>query len=226
MIKILLVEDDRGLGETLSERLMKENYQVLWANSYVQGLNAVKQEKFDLAILDIGLPDGSGFDLAKAIRLHQVIPFLFMTALNTAENRLEGYELGAEEFIPKPFHLKELLLRVAHVLENHVPARQLQIGSQILDLEKMSVIDSHGKSTFISARDFEVLKLLIAQAPKAVRRDDILNLVWGEDQFPTARTVDNSILRLRQILNDENGQIIRSVRSIGYQWVPVGGSNE
>lgn len=224
-VKILLVEDDTSLGETLQERLQKESYKVSWAQSCKQALENLKNEKYQIAILDIGLPDGSGFDLAKSIRDQQNIPFLFMTAMNTAENRLEGYEIGADEFIPKPFHLKELLMRVQHVISNHVRENLIRVGGLSLDLEKMSMTDSSGKITFIATRDFQVLNLLISHAPKAVSRDEILDLVWGEDQFPTARTVDNCILRLRQLFNDNQGEIIRSVRGIGYQWIlPASGS--
>lgn len=118
--KLLLVEDDRSLGETLQERLQKEGYEVFWTVSAIFAKKLVKDEKPHLILLDVRLPDGDGFTLAEELKeTKDCPPFLFLTAQAGAPERLRGFELGAEEFIPKPFHLKELLLRVKHVLESH-----------------------------------------------------------------------------------------------------------
>jgi DNA-binding response OmpR family regulator len=220
MKHLLLVEDDMSLGATLQERLQKEGYSVSWASSKVKAFEEFKAKSPDLIILDVGLPDGTGFELAEEIKKKSTAPFIFVTAMNSAEYRLQGYELGAEEYIPKPFHLKELLIRVKHVLENHSPRRLVKKGDKTIEFESMSVTSENGKREFIAARDFALLKLLIESSPKVLSRDDILNQVWGEDRFPTNRTIDNSIVRLRQILGDANGEWIRSVRGIGYQWAP------
>lgn len=217
--RLLLVEDDTSLGETLKERLEKESYAVTWAQNFSGALEQIKGSRFDLVILDVSLPDGSGFDLGKEIRKSSPAPFLFMTALSTAENRLTGYEIGAEEFIPKPFHLKELLLRIKHVLHNHAPPVKIECFGRTLDLESQSVISASGEKEFLQARDFQLVKFLIQRAPQVLSRDEILNEVWGEDKFPTHRTVDNAIVRLRQAINDTEGEMIRSVRGVGYQWV-------
>src|SRR5437762_10358972 len=112
MKRLLLVEDDRSLGATLAERLEREKYEVYWAQTQQRALKKLSEGLWDLVILDIGLPDGSGFELARHIKESTSLPIMFMTALSTAEHRLEGFEIGAEEFLPKPFHLRELLLRV------------------------------------------------------------------------------------------------------------------
>src|SRR5215472_15772146 len=112
MKRLLLVEDDRSLGATLHERLLREKYEVAWVETKQSALGKLNEGLWDLVILDIGLPDGSGFELARHIKSNATMPIMFMTALSTAEHRLEGFEIGAEEFIPKPFHLRELLLRV------------------------------------------------------------------------------------------------------------------
>lgn len=216
---LLLVEDDSSLGETLKERLEKESYSVTWAQSFASALNHIKNSRFDLVILDVSLPDGSGFELGKEIRANSSVPFLFMTALSTAENRLAGYEMGAEEFIPKPFHLKELLLRVKHVLQNHAVLPKIECNGKIIDLESQAVIDNNGGKEFLQSRDFQLLKLLISRAPQVLSRDEILNQIWGEDNFPTHRTVDNAVVRLRQAIGDSEAEFIRSVRGVGYQWV-------
>lgn len=222
--KLLLVEDDAGLGETLCERIEKEGYFVKWSDSIVEAERAVTSDAYDLIILDVNLPDGSGFDFARRVRARQLLtPFIFVTAMNSAEHRLEGYEIGAEEYIPKPFHLKELLMRIRHVLETHAEQpesnQKIEVKNHVIDLELRAVIGPLGEKEFLQTRDFDLLKLLISSAPKVVSRDEILDRVWGEDKFPNHRTVDNAIVRLRQTLGDSDGTIIRSVRGIGYQWV-------
>ena len=218
-LKLLLVEDDPSLGETLHERLQKEGYEVDWVQTQKDGETALANTHFDLNLLDVGLPDGSGFDLARAIRGKIATPIVFMTAMNTAEHRLEGYEIGAEEFIPKPFHLKELLLRVRHVLENHASSRSVEVGGRTIDFEAQAIVHEDGTRDFLAARDFKLLKLLVESAPKVVSRDEILDSLFGEDRFPNHRTVDNAVVRLRQALGDGGQAKIRSVRGVGYQWV-------
>lgn len=219
MTKLLLVEDDASLGETLHERLVKEGYDVHWVQSQADGESAFERGGWDLVLLDVGLPDGSGFDFARKIRSSTLaIPIVFMTAMNTAEHRLEGYEIGAEEFIPKPFHLKELLLRVRHVLENHSASKAVAVGERTIDFEAQAVVSLSGEREFLAARDFQLLKLLIESAPRVVSRDEILDSLFGEDRFPNHRTVDNSVVRLRQALGGHS-ETIRSVRGVGYQWV-------
>jgi DNA-binding response OmpR family regulator len=219
MKKLLLVEDDASLGSSLVERLKAEAFDVTWAHSLTEAREKLPTLKPDLVILDVGLPDGSGFDLAREIKQKSELPIIFLTAWNTAENRLEGYEIGAEEFIPKPFHFRELLLRLNHVLQNHQVPCQIKLPQGLLDLEKMCFQSSDGQMTFLANRDFQVLQMLIKNSGKPVTRDEILDQVWGFEAFPSHRTVDNSILRLRQALRDEQGLLIRSVRGLGYQWV-------
>jgi DNA-binding response OmpR family regulator len=221
MTRILLVEDDRSLGATLRDRLHKEGYEVIWTESKKDSLIAHQKTSFDLYIFDVGLPDGSGFELAREIKAGGSRPFLFLTAQSDAESRLQGYELGAEEFIPKPFHLRELLLRVKHVLENHARAQVLRVGDVTVDFESYTFTRA-GRAEAVASKDLQLLKLLVDSSPKVLSRDEALNLLWGEDKFPTPRTVDNSILRLRAALGDEASLAIESVRGVGYRWNPQG----
>jgi len=218
MSRVLLVEDDRSLGKTLAERLAIEGHEVEWVETFAAATAAARARRWDLAILDVMLPDGSGFDLAPEIRRQAPTPIMFMTALNSAESRLTGFELGADEYLPKPFHLKEFLLRVRHVLTTQAPRRQLRIGTTTIDWDAMAVDRSGAAREFLQVRDFRVLAMLVEAAPRALSRSEILDRVWGEQEFPTQRTVDNAIVRLRQALGDIEGQWIRSVRGIGYQW--------
>ena len=218
MSRVLLVEDDRSLGKTLAERLQKEGLDVQWVETLASGRSAVSTGAWDLAIVDVMLPDGSGFDLVPDIRRRSRTPIMFMTALNSAESRLTGFELGADEYLPKPFHLKEFLLRVHHVLTTQPSRAVLHAGGAVIDWDAMTVDRPNGEKTFLQVRDYQVFRMLVDAAPRAVSRADILDQVWGEDEFPTPRTVDNAIVRLRQALGDEDGALIRSVRGVGYQW--------
>ena len=225
---LLLVEDDRSLAETLSERLLKEGYDVTWADRAEAAKVETSNKRFDLLILDVGLPDGNGFQLARELRskpfgeLNRETPFVFLTAMTSAEYRLEGYELGAEEYIPKPFHLRELLLRVKHVLENHSSPELLNLGDRVIFWDALEVRDGLTAQSAIKdriqARDAQLLRLLVSRSPAVVSRDEILNKIWGEENFPSSRTVDNAIVRLRQSLGEIHSARIRSVRGVGYQW--------
>lgn len=241
--RLLLVEDDPSLGETLQERLDREGYEVRWVGTQAEAEEAWRAgPAFDLIVLDVGLPDGNGFDFARQVAAESSTPFIFVTAMNGAEARLEGYEIGAEEFIPKPFHLKELLLRVKHVLSTHAPgaaagaqagglpgaggsdasgapARLDVGGGTTVEFDSRRVLQADGRSEFLPAKEFEILRLLVERSPAVLSRDEILDAVWGEDRYPSHRTVDNAIVRLRQTLGEEGGKRIRSVRGVGYQWI-------
>jgi two-component system, OmpR family, phosphate regulon response regulator PhoB len=218
MKRLLLVEDDRSLGATLHERLLREKYDVAWVETKQSALTKLNEGLWDLVILDIGLPDGSGFELARHIKSSATMPIMFMTALSSAEHRLEGFEIGAEEFIPKPFHLRELLLRVHHVLENHPVLHKVTCHGRTVDLDNRAIVQPDGSREHPAARDFELLQLLITSSPRVISRNQILDVLWGEDKFLNQRTIDNMIVRLRQMLGDTESTGIRSVRGVGYQW--------
>ena len=216
--QVLLIEDDRSLGATLAERLQKAGYVATWVDSISKAEQTLQKQSYDLVILDVGLPDGSGFDFAKSLKSRLAVPFIFVTARATAEDRLLGYDLGAVEFIPKPFHLREFMLRVEHALSSHTLPGELHFADIVIDVGSMTVQRADGSRERLAARDFRLLQLLINRAPQVVSRDEILNTLWGEEQFPSSRTVDNAILRLRQALGATAGAYLHSVRSVGYQW--------
>ena len=218
MKRLLLVEDDRSLGATLHERLLRELYDVAWVETKQRALKKLDEGLWDLVILDIGLPDGSGFELARQVKESTSVPIMFMTALSTAEHRLEGFEIGAEEFVPKPFHLRELLLRVKHVLDRHPVRHRISCNGRVIELESRVIVQPDGQREHPAARDFDLLQLLVTSSPGVISRNQILDVLWGEDKFLNQRTIDNMIVRLRQSLGDTNSTSIRSVRGIGYQW--------
>lgn len=224
MAKILLVEDDEALGNTLKERLAKEGYSVSHSGTKAQARAvwaAAKSGKapFDLIVLDVGLPDGSGLDLARDLRLIDDVPILFLSAMNSAENRLEGFELGALDFVPKPFHLKELLMRVRQALDRRGVKEILRCGPCTLEPQAYALVFADGHRELLAQRDFQLLELLVRRAPQALTREEILRALWkGEAQ--TGRTVDNAIVRLRAVLRKAGAECIRSVRGVGYQYSP------
>ncbi len=220
MKQLLLVEDDASLGATLQERLAREGYGVRWVKTQAAAQEALAESWWDLAILDVGLPDGSGFDLARQIKAHTLLPIVFITAWSSAEKRLEGFEIGAEEFIPKPFHLRELLLRVKRVLQHHTLQQEINCNARCIEFTTRTIIQPDGRRDALPVREFQLLQLLIVAAPRVVSRDEILDVLWGADKFPNTRSIDNLIVRLRQSLGDAEGTLIRSVRSVGYQWNP------
>ena len=217
--RILLVEDDATLGQILKDRLLTE-YEVDWATTKKQAFGLLKDKKFDILILDIGLPDGNGFEIADEVKKNPNHPnFIFLTAQSDPESRLKGYELGAEEFIPKPFHLKEVMMRVKHVLNAHPLSHMVQLPNCAIDLQSYALHLKNGTIEYPPVKDMMILKLLIEQAPKVVSRDEIINHVWGEDKSLSPRTIDNAIARLRGAIHDTDETLIRSVRGVGYQWV-------
>lgn len=216
--RLLLLEDDISLGETICSRIEKESFQVKWTKSLAEAREALEKESFDLLILDVGLPDGSGFDIAEELQARY--PVIFLTALNSAENRLRGYELGANEYIPKPFHFKELIIRIEKTLGDKIQTSKsvYKFNDFIINTEAMTV-EQDGQLFYPSTRDFSVLAYLIDLYPNVVSREELLDKFWGSDSFPTNRTVDNSILRIRQFLGKNATEYIKSVRGVGYQWI-------
>lgn len=213
---IWILEDDVSLGENL-QKWLRERFEVEWVRSIAEFINLLGTGgRPDLVILDVNLPDGRGFSLTPRLRDLQ-IPFIFLTAEGDAESRLEGYELGAEEYIPKPFHLKELNLRIEHVLNSHRKTERLRLGSIEIDLQGLSIKHDSGAIEYPPVSDMKLLKALIERSPEPVSRDELMDKIWGQDSTPSLRTIDNAIVRIKKILGPE-GESLRSVRGIGYQW--------
>ncbi|MCM2279099.1 MAG: response regulator transcription factor [Oligoflexia bacterium] len=225
--RLLVLEDERNVGATLVERLRKEGFDVAWAASVEEARLEIGQRRFDLALLDVGLPDGSGFDVAEELRkLAPSTSIIFLTAMGSPEDRVRGLELGAEDYVVKPFHLKELLLRVnnglkrARYLSSSLEEQgdSLVIGKAQVHFSKFEA-EVDGKTHSLTHKEVALLRLLVERRGKVVSRDEILNHVWSEDEFPTSRTIDNFIMRLRRLVeaDPENPQVIRSIRGVGYQ---------
>lgn len=225
MKKILIVEDEKNLGLSLQEYLTRKGFTVEWAQSCQHA-----REKFDsevaVILMDIGLPDGDGIELAKSFRLQrQNFILLFLSAQNDPETKYQGLEMGAEDFITKPFDLRELTLRLEKAFKtNEAMAThqdEINLGKLKIKFKSYQVIDAHGTTINLGQKDCAILELLYQNMNKVTSRDQIIETVWGADSFPSNRTVDNYIVKLRKwIETDPECPIeIQSVRGVGYQLV-------
>jgi two-component system alkaline phosphatase synthesis response regulator PhoP len=230
--RLLLLEDERNVAETLSERLQSAGFTVTRAESLASARRVIGESSFQLAILDVGLPDGSGFDLARQLRARApATAILFLTAHSNAEDRIRGLELGADDYVAKPFNFRELLLRIQNCLKRaqdlaRVPGEmrgQVRIGRALVDFERfIATVD--GETQSLTHKECAVLRLLAERAGKAVSRDEILDRAWSEEEFPTSRTVDNFIVRLRKLVEVDaaDPRVIRSIRGVGYLLTEIG----
>lgn len=220
---ILLVEDDPNLGATLSERLGAAGYRVAWARSLREARRELAIDAFALVVLDVALPDGSGFDLAAQLRTEwPSTGVLFLTAQGDPERRVQGLALGAEDYVVKPFHFQELLLRIENGLRRrrHLEAvpDPLQVGPARVHFASL-MVQRDGKRQAIGHREAALLRFMAARRGTVVTRDEILDEVWSRDEYPTPRTVDNFVLKLRRVLESdpEKPEILRTVWGVGYQ---------
>jgi two-component system, OmpR family, alkaline phosphatase synthesis response regulator PhoP len=224
--RLLLVEDERNVAETLGERLRSTGFLVTRADSVAAARRAIGEAPFDLALLDVGLPDGNGFELARVVRARSpATAIIFLTAHAAAEDRIRGLELGADDYVGKPFHFRELLLRIQNCLKRaqdlaRVPGEmrgQVRIGRALVDFERFAATVGDD-NVALTHKECAVLRLLAERVGKAVSRDEILDRAWSTDEFPTSRTVDNFIVRLRKLIEVDaaDPRVIRSIRGVGY----------
>lgn len=226
MQHILLIEDESSLLEMIQLNLELDGFQVTSCANGRQALGfATELDQFQLVILDVMLPEVSGLDICRAFRQHSDIPVLFLSAKGTTVDRIAGLKLGANDYLPKPFDLEELLLRV-HVLvktrEKHHPvAETLLIGNREVVYATYEVHNlTDGARQLLTKREIELLQLFQAKKEEVVSRDEILATLWSNDQFPTGRTIDNYILNFRKIFEEDprNPQYFHSVRGVGYKF--------
>ena len=221
MKPVWIVDDDRSIRWVLEKALARERIPHKAFASAYEVLQALATSEPQVIVSDIRMPGESGLALLDKVKeSYPHIPVIVMTAYSDLDSAVSSFQGGAFEYLPKPFHLKEFVLRVRHVLATQRVPEVLQVQGRTIDLGALTITTSDGEKAFLQVRDGRVLKLLISSAPNVVDRSEILDRVWGRDQFPTPRAVDNAIVRLRQALRDEGGRFIRSVRGVGYQWTP------
>lgn len=226
MSKILIAEDEDAMREGLVDNLEFEGYQVLAVPNGKEALASLKTSRFDLVILDVMMPEVSGFDVCKTIRGEgNNVPVIFLTAKGDEIDRVLGLEFGADDYISKPFSLRELLARIKAILRRNNMVSNIErlpksdhIGQLTVDFKKYKA-EINGKEVRFSHREFDVLQFLWNHRNQIVTREDLLKNVWGYDEFPTTRTIDNFILRLRQQIeeNPNDPKIILTVHGQGYK---------
>ena len=226
--RILIVEDEKNVGSTLLDCFLRDGADAYWAQTQEEALTQIEARRFDIALLDVGLPDGSGFQVAEKIRFRdRATAIVFLTAMGAPEDRIRGLELGAEDYVVKPFHLKELLLRLQNALKRARYASAaspggdadgVQVGKARVFFARFEAVVGEERHA-LTHKECALLRLLVERRGQVVSRDQILNEVWSEDDFPTSRTVDNFVLRLRRLVEPRPAepQFIRSVRGVGYQ---------
>jgi two-component system alkaline phosphatase synthesis response regulator PhoP len=223
-ITICLVEDEQSLIEMIQFNLELDGYDVFAIRD--GGLAKEHFESkidYDLFILDVMLPRISGLDLCKIIREKSQAPILFLSAKGTTQDRIEGLKIGANDYLPKPFDLEELILKVKILTKKEGEQKDflLQVGELEVDFNTFEIRSLENEIVHLfSKREIELLKLFQEKEGKVVSRDEILDRVWGKDSYPTARTIDNYILVFRKVFekNPRKPQFFHSIRSVGYKF--------
>ena len=224
--KILVIEDEPDIVRGLQDALEFEDYKVLAASEGKEGVRLAKEATPDLIILDLMLPDVNGYQVCTEIRaFNPIVPIIILTARGQESDKVRGLESGADDYVTKPFSVAELLTRIRAIFRrmNRVSgvAETLRIGNAIVDVKKQTV--TVGRKTHqLSFYEVELLKLLYERAEQPVTRDEILDKIWGVDAYPTNRTVDNFIVKLRRKLEDDTKKPkhILTVYGQGYKLVP------
>lgn len=225
MKRVCIVEDEESLREMLVLNLQMEDFDVVALSTGTAAMQLFNENlNFDLIILDVMLPGYNGVELCKRIRQDSLVPILFLSAKGTTTDRIEGLKAGGNDYLPKPFDLEELLLRIA-VLTNssRQDTESLSIGPCEINFKTYVVHNKENDSYVdLSKREIELLKLFNENAGQVVSRNEILDKIWGTDQFPTTRTIDNYILNFRKIfeVNPREPRYFHSIRGVGYKFTP------
>ncbi len=229
MKNILLVEDEKNLHETIKLNLELEGYIVTSAFTGKEAMKILHQANFDLLILDWMLPEIDGITLLEHVRLHiGEVPILILSANDTDAHRIEGLQKGADDYLRKPFHLTELLLRINKIIKvntkiKDIHAKELTsyyFEGNTINFEKQEAISFKGEVIELSKKELLLLKLLIDHKDQVVSRQKILQLIWGYQIYPTTRTIDNFILNFRKYFEKKPNKPIhfQSVWGIGYKF--------
>lgn len=226
--RVLLVEDEEALRQTLRMNFELENYSVTTASSGPEALDRIHGAHFDLIVMDVMLPGMDGYTVVETIRLEgNTVPVLFLTARTASADRIRGLRTG-DDHLGKPFELEELLLRVAKLIERSpvtgsaAVTTSYEFAGNTLDFSSYEIVGHDGKKRSLSQREMMLLRLLVERAGEVVSREEILKKVWGYNVFPTTRTVDNFIVAFRKYFERDprSPAHFHSIRGVGYKFVP------
>ena len=223
--RILVVDDEVHLAEGIRENLEAEGYRTEVAHDGQAGLERVRNEHFDLLVLDVMMPNMDGLTLCEQLRREgRQTPVLFLTVKNDAQDRVRGFEVGGDDYLPKPFHLKELLLRVQAILRRSAwygSAREaLAFGGNTVDFQTYEARAWDGSAHALTHKEAMILKALSERLGSIVTREEILDRVWGYEVYPSTRTIDNFIVRLRKRFekSPDHPLHFHTVRGVGYRF--------
>jgi len=227
--KILLVEDDPNLGNVLKEFLEIKGYKIELRTDGISGLQAFQQQAFDLCLLDVMLPRQDGFALCKKIRVHNhQVPILFITAKTKIEDKVEGFAIGADDYLTKPFSMIELNLRIQALLKRSevnqpetAENTQFQIGLYHFDFQTRTLTFKN-ENTKITSKEADLLRILCQYMNRVLPRETALRNVWGNDDYYTARSMDVFITRLRKYLKNDPSIEIQNIHSTGFKLTVTG----
>ena len=219
--RILVVDDDRALADMLGEYLDRAGYVVTARETASEGFAAARREAFDAVVLDVMLPDGDGLDLCRRLRAESDVPILMLTARGDPSDRIVGLEIGADDYLPKPFNPRELLARLRAVLRRRAGpgarAETLRFGALEID-RTARVVRLEGEERTITSHQFELLWALASRAGQVLTRDALMQLVRGEDLEAFDRSIDVHVSRIRQAIEEDprRPRRILTVRGVGY----------
>ncbi|MCK9410734.1 MAG: response regulator transcription factor [Prolixibacteraceae bacterium] len=220
-IRLLLVEDDQSLGFLMTEFLSSKGFEVTLCKDGVSGWKAFNAQSFQFAVLDVMLPGMDGFSLARNVREKQSdIPIILVTARSMKEDKIKGFNLGIDDYITKPFDEDELFCRIQAIL-NRVESKQvagnkiIQLGKYSYEFQNQSLNLNHG-SKRLTARENAVLYLLVQNAGQIVKREMILNNIWGTSDYFSGRSLDVYISKLRKYLQEDSNILIENIPKVGF----------
>lgn len=227
MARILVVEDEKSILEVVTLNLELDGHEVVVATTGKKAVDIFGGQRFDLIILDVMLPEMNGFDVCEKIRLTNTeIPILFLTARDLVEDKIQGLKSGGDDYLVKPFHLEEFLLRVKSLLKR-VPTESIQkthivtFGNNTVDFSSFEAFTYAGNKLQLTSREASLLRLLVHKKNQVVSRNEIMEKVWEYDVFPSSRTIDNFIVNFRKHFEQDsrNPRHFHSVRGVGYKFI-------
>ena len=229
LARVLLVEDEEHLQTTIKMNLEMDGYEVVAVGNGVDALKKFRDQRFNLVILDIMLPELDGYEVCEQIRLDDYnLPILFLTAKDGSQDIVKGLKKGADDYLTKPFNLEELMLRVRNLVKRSMSEKEKEEVIQTYEFGGNRVnfvtyeADTHVGQVVLTKKELKLLKLLIDKKNEVVSRQQILQSVWGYDVFPSTRTIDNFILSYRKYFEEDpkNPRYFHSIRGVGYKFTP------
>lgn len=220
MTEILLVEDDKGIVANLTEYLTSEGYSVKSASGQAGAIKLLESERFDLALLDISLSDGNGFAVCSAIKADYGIPVIFLTASSDEYSTVTGFEIGADDYISKPFRPRELVTRIRNILRlTRGAGTAIHIGELTVDTVK-GTVNKNGRDLYLSALEYRLFLVFLSNRGMVLTRSQLLEAIWDiAGEFVNDNTLTVYIKRLREKIEDDpqNPTVIKTVRGLGYK---------